>query len=68
MYILMFVDIRTLSNLQKYCGISSCLPCVHVLLACSDATLRDLESGMARLREAEEAAGANAEHTREEVC
>jgi hypothetical protein len=38
-----------------------------VALVCSDATLRDLESGMARLRLAEEQAGQLAEHTREEV-
>jgi hypothetical protein len=44
--------------------------CGYVCLyfvACSDATLRDLEAGMARLREAEEAAGSNAERAREEV-
>lgn len=33
----------------------------------SDATLRELEGSMARLREAEEAAASTAEHKREEV-
>lgn len=34
---------------------------------CSDAALRDVESNMTRLREAEDAASTAAEHKREEV-
>lgn len=40
--------------------------CLETVL-CSDAALRDVESNMTRLRDAEETASSAAEHKREEV-
>jgi hypothetical protein len=47
-------------------SVSVCL-CCDCFFCCSDAALRDVESNMTRLREAEEAASSAAEHKREEV-